>query len=163
MRTERKDQCILISGESGAGKTEASKKILQYYAVTCPASEQVQTIKDRLLQSNPVLEVPVFDCIFIEQSTEKIIFTSRFLNKFCQFPSFLLRSHLFSSIFITFLHLHYLVISIPQSITYHSFPLSLFLICCVFLPSRPLGMPRRCVTTTPAALASTWMFSLTLR
>lgn len=57
MRTERKDQCILISGESGAGKTEASKKILQYYAVTCPASEHVQTIKDRLLQSNPVLEV----------------------------------------------------------------------------------------------------------
>uniref|UniRef100_A0A8C9XB66 Myosin Ic, paralog b n=2 Tax=Sander lucioperca TaxID=283035 RepID=A0A8C9XB66_SANLU len=56
MRTERKDQCILISGESGAGKTEASKKILQYYAFTCPASEQVQTIKDRLLQSNPVLE-----------------------------------------------------------------------------------------------------------
>ncbi|XP_061923890.1 unconventional myosin-Ic-like isoform X1 [Entelurus aequoreus] len=56
MRTERKDQCILISGESGAGKTEASKKILQYYAITCPASDQVQTIKDRLLQSNPVLE-----------------------------------------------------------------------------------------------------------
>uniref|UniRef100_T1DAD5 Unconventional myosin-Ic n=1 Tax=Crotalus horridus TaxID=35024 RepID=T1DAD5_CROHD len=56
LRTERKDQCILISGESGAGKTEATKKILQYYAVTCPASEQVQTVKDRLLQSNPVLE-----------------------------------------------------------------------------------------------------------
>uniref|UniRef100_A0A8C6UC77 Myosin Ic, paralog b n=1 Tax=Neogobius melanostomus TaxID=47308 RepID=A0A8C6UC77_9GOBI len=56
MRTEGKDQCILISGESGAGKTEASKKILQYYAVTCPASDKVQTIKDRLLQSNPVLE-----------------------------------------------------------------------------------------------------------
>ncbi|XP_063150653.1 unconventional myosin-Ic isoform X3 [Candoia aspera] len=56
LRTERKDQCILISGESGAGKTEATKKILQYYAVTCPASEQVETVKDRLLQSNPVLE-----------------------------------------------------------------------------------------------------------
>ncbi|XP_078023475.1 unconventional myosin-Ic-like [Epinephelus lanceolatus] len=56
MRTERKDQCILISGESGVGKTEVSKKILQYYAVTCPASEHVQTVKDRLLQSNPVLE-----------------------------------------------------------------------------------------------------------
>ncbi|XP_030631998.1 myosin Ic, paralog b isoform X3 [Chanos chanos] len=56
MRTERRDQCILISGESGAGKTEASKKVLQYYAVTCPASDKVQTVKDRLLQSNPVLE-----------------------------------------------------------------------------------------------------------
>ncbi|XP_078061020.1 unconventional myosin-Ic-like, partial [Mustelus asterias] len=56
MRSERKDQCILISGESGAGKTEASKKILQYYAVTCPASVRVETVRDRLLQSNPVLE-----------------------------------------------------------------------------------------------------------
>ncbi|TRY88037.1 hypothetical protein DNTS_000034 [Danionella cerebrum] len=56
MRTERRDQCILISGESGAGKTEASKKVLQYYAITCPANEHVQTVKDRLLQSNPVLE-----------------------------------------------------------------------------------------------------------
>ncbi|XP_066491218.1 unconventional myosin-Ic isoform X1 [Tiliqua scincoides] len=56
LRTERKDQCILISGESGAGKTEATKKILQYYAITCPASDQVETVKDRLLQSNPVLE-----------------------------------------------------------------------------------------------------------
>ncbi|XP_016133748.1 unconventional myosin-Ic-like [Sinocyclocheilus grahami] len=60
MRTERRDQCILISGESGAGKTEASKKVLQYYAVTCPASEHVQTVKDRLLQSNPVLEVNIY-------------------------------------------------------------------------------------------------------
>ncbi|XP_038669057.1 unconventional myosin-Ic-like [Scyliorhinus canicula] len=56
MKSEQKDQCILISGESGAGKTEASKKILQYYAVTCPASVRVETVRDRLLQSNPVLE-----------------------------------------------------------------------------------------------------------
>uniref|UniRef100_A0A1A8QK15 Myosin VAa n=1 Tax=Nothobranchius pienaari TaxID=704102 RepID=A0A1A8QK15_9TELE len=56
MRTERKDQCILISGESGAGKTEASKKILQYYAVTCPTNHHLVTLGDRLLQSNPVLE-----------------------------------------------------------------------------------------------------------
>uniref|UniRef100_A0A668AIM0 Myosin Ic, paralog a n=1 Tax=Myripristis murdjan TaxID=586833 RepID=A0A668AIM0_9TELE len=56
MRTERKDQCILISGESGAGKTEASKKILLYYAVTCPAHDRMAALGDRLLQSNPVLE-----------------------------------------------------------------------------------------------------------
>uniref|UniRef100_A0A4W6FLA3 Myosin Ic, paralog a n=1 Tax=Lates calcarifer TaxID=8187 RepID=A0A4W6FLA3_LATCA len=56
MRTERKDQCILISGESGAGKTEASKKILLYYAVTCPMNDHMAALGDRLLQSNPVLE-----------------------------------------------------------------------------------------------------------
>ncbi|CDQ69478.1 unnamed protein product [Oncorhynchus mykiss] len=56
MRTERRDQCILISGESGAGKTEASKKILQYYATTCPVTDHLSTLRDRLVQSNPVLE-----------------------------------------------------------------------------------------------------------
>ncbi|MEQ2229483.1 Unconventional myosin-Ic [Ilyodon furcidens] len=56
MRTERRDQCILISGESGAGKTEASKKILLYYAVTCPTKDHMVTLGERLLQSNPVLE-----------------------------------------------------------------------------------------------------------
>ncbi|XP_078729941.1 unconventional myosin-Ic [Lampetra fluviatilis] len=56
MRSERRDQCILISGESGSGKTEASKKILQYLAITSPSSDRVHIVRDRLLQSNPVLE-----------------------------------------------------------------------------------------------------------
>ncbi|KAL3857173.1 hypothetical protein ACJMK2_011868 [Sinanodonta woodiana] len=56
MRGENRDQCILISGESGAGKTEASKKILQYIAATSTHSKNVEVIRDRLLQSNPLLE-----------------------------------------------------------------------------------------------------------
>ncbi|XP_054610330.1 unconventional myosin-Ic-like [Dunckerocampus dactyliophorus] len=56
MRTTWRDQCILISGESGSGKTEASKKILLYYAVTCPTHDHMTTLGDRLLQSNPILE-----------------------------------------------------------------------------------------------------------
>ncbi|KAG7282685.1 hypothetical protein CRUP_017611 [Coryphaenoides rupestris] len=56
MKTSRRDQCILISGESGAGKTEASKKILLYYAVSCPAHERMASLRDCLLQSTPVLE-----------------------------------------------------------------------------------------------------------
>ncbi|XP_066545062.1 unconventional myosin-Ih [Amia ocellicauda] len=56
MLTEYNNHFILISGESGAGKTEASKKILQFYAVCCPSTEQLHSVRDRLLLSNPVLE-----------------------------------------------------------------------------------------------------------
>ncbi|XP_022253422.1 unconventional myosin-Ic-like, partial [Limulus polyphemus] len=56
MREECRDQCILISGESGAGKTEASKKILQYLAAASYHATQVEHVKDKLLTSNPVLE-----------------------------------------------------------------------------------------------------------
>lgn len=57
MRSEFRDQCVLISGESGAGKTEASKKILQYIAASSTHSRDVARVKDRLLLSNPILEV----------------------------------------------------------------------------------------------------------
>lgn len=57
MQSEHNNHFILISGESGAGKTEASKKILQFYAVSCPSTRLLSNIRDRLLLSNPVLEV----------------------------------------------------------------------------------------------------------
>nr|WEL12766.1 myosin class I B [Halisarca dujardinii] len=56
MKSENEDQCILIAGESGAGKTEASKKILQYLAVCSGHEGAVDLVKDRLLESTPVLE-----------------------------------------------------------------------------------------------------------
>ncbi|XP_065890245.1 unconventional myosin-Ic-like [Dysidea avara] len=56
MREEAVDQCVLISGESGAGKTEASKKILHYLASCSGHAGDVDRVKERLLQSNPVLE-----------------------------------------------------------------------------------------------------------
>jgi myosin-1 len=43
-------------GESGAGKTEASKKVLQFIAATTRKKASLETVKDKLLQSNPVLE-----------------------------------------------------------------------------------------------------------
>ena len=57
MLSEFNNHFILISGESGAGKTETSKKVLQYYAVSCPNTSLLDNVRDRLLLSNPVLEV----------------------------------------------------------------------------------------------------------
>eukprot|EP01103_Thecamoeba_quadrilineata_P016539 TRINITY_DN5557_c0_g2_i1.p1 TRINITY_DN5557_c0_g2~~TRINITY_DN5557_c0_g2_i1.p1 ORF type:complete len:823 (-),score=171.98 TRINITY_DN5557_c0_g2_i1:77-2545(-) len=50
------NQCVIISGESGAGKTEASKKIMEYVAAMSSKSKQVQEVKEQLIQSNPLLE-----------------------------------------------------------------------------------------------------------
>ena len=56
MITEEENQCVIISGESGAGKTEASKQIQNYIAAVCGGGESVEKIKKAFLESNPVLE-----------------------------------------------------------------------------------------------------------
>lgn len=67
MLSEFNNHFILISGESGAGKTEASKKILQFYAVSCPSTKLLNNVRDRLLLSNPVLEVRDISCSLLFQ------------------------------------------------------------------------------------------------
>ena len=49
-------QCVIISGESGAGKTVAAICIMKYLTHVSGGGQRAQHTKDVIMQSNPLLE-----------------------------------------------------------------------------------------------------------
>ncbi|KAM8723837.1 myosin-16-like [Acanthopagrus schlegelii] len=60
MLMEHENQSMLITGESGAGKTENTKKVIQYFAnvgaTGSKTSDSKGSLEDQIIQANPVLE-----------------------------------------------------------------------------------------------------------
>jgi len=85
MMRDRENQSMLITGESGAGKTENTKKVIQYFAfVAAGVSGKKMTaeeankpsLEDQIVSANPVMEA------YGNAKTTRNNNSSRFVNYF---------------------------------------------------------------------------------
>eukprot|EP00039_Didymoeca_costata_P008665 m.114735 g.114735 ORF g.114735 m.114735 type:complete len:1149 (-) comp14177_c1_seq5:2155-5601(-) len=77
MLIDSDNQCIIISGESGAGKTVSAKFIMNYITKVTGGGSDIQRVKNVILESNPLLEA------FGNAKTVRNNNSSRF-GKYCE-------------------------------------------------------------------------------
>ncbi|CAI5444947.1 unnamed protein product [Caenorhabditis angaria] len=57
MMTDKENQSMLITGESGAGKTENTKKVIAYFAmIGSGGSKETSSLENQVVQANPAIE-----------------------------------------------------------------------------------------------------------
>ncbi|XP_056131178.1 myosin-7B-like [Lampris incognitus] len=59
MLQNRENQAMLITGESGAGKTVNTKRVIQYFAIIAALGETVKkggSLEDQIIEANPAME-----------------------------------------------------------------------------------------------------------
>lgn len=76
------NQSIIVSGESGAGKTVSAKYAMRYFATVSSSSEETN-VEKRVLASNPIMEVKFYRFRKIYNTCIKLCFNRQYLL-FCR-------------------------------------------------------------------------------
>lgn len=64
LEREQRDQSIIVSGESGAGKTVSAKYAMRYFATVGGSATETQ-IEKKVLASSPIMEVKILLFLFL--------------------------------------------------------------------------------------------------
>lgn len=77
LREFKKNQVIIVSGESGAGKTVNAKYAMRFFATVATKSKRFDDIESRLLSTNVLLEA------LGNAKTSRYLLLLTFLSLYC--------------------------------------------------------------------------------